>query len=239
MPEVDLEALADAYRFRPVSAAGRQRALMASTGALDPLLDIGGGNGSHAAVWAARGRRAVVVDLSEEMSRQSGARPNVLAIRGDAHRLPFSDDSVGLAYFHMSIHYGAWRTTLDEAGRVVRRGGVIDIWTFSPQDIERSPLGSWFPTVTEIDVLRFPSPIDLAEHLGTIGTAVVVETSTERVERTAAQWIESVRGRFVSTLQFVPDDELEAGIARFTEQHPHDDDIYRSAIHFTRVRCVV
>ena len=239
MPDVDLEALADAYRFRPMSVAGIERALMASADVLDPLLDIGGGTGSHAAVWAAAGRRAIVADMSEEMNRQAGAHRNVLVVRGDAHHLPFSDDSVGLAYFHMSIHYGDWRTTLNEAGRVVRSGGVIDIWTFSPQDIERSPLGNWFPTVTEIDVVRFPAPVDLAAYLGTICSKVVVETSTEPIERTAGQWIESVRGRFVSTLQFVPHDELEAGIARFVQQHPNDDDVYRSAVHFTRVRCVV
>ena len=83
------------------------------------------------------------------------------------------------------------------------------------------------------------SPGDLATHLATICSKVVVETSTEQIERTAGQWIESVRGRFVSTLQFVPPDELEAGIARFVQQHPNDDDVYRSAVHFTRVRCVV
>jgi ubiquinone/menaquinone biosynthesis C-methylase UbiE len=239
MSEVDLEELARAYRFRPVSRAASERARGSAADALDPLMDIGGGNGSHAAVWAASGRQAVVVDLSKEMTKQAAARRNVGVVRGDAHNLPFRDSSVGLAYFHMSIHYGDWRATLDEAGRVVRGNGVIDIWTFSPRDIERSSLAHWFPTVAEIDVVRFPSPVDLAAHLSTMGTEVVVSTSSERLERKAKDWIKGVRGRFVSTLQFVPLAELDAGIERFTEMYPGDDDIYLSYAHFTRVRCVV
>jgi ubiquinone/menaquinone biosynthesis C-methylase UbiE len=212
---------------------------MAAADALDPLLDIGGGNGSHAAVWAAVGRRAIVVDLSAEMARQAGTRRHVEVVKADAHHLPFRDRSVGLAYFHMSIHYGDWRATLDEAGRVVRGGGAVDIWTFSPKDIERSSLAEWFPTVAQVDVVRFPSPVDLAEHLSAIGSEVVVETSSERLERTAREWIRSVRARFVSTLQFVSSAELEDGIEQFSRAYPNDDDIYRSQANFTRVRCVV
>lgn len=239
MYEVDLEALAAAYTFRPISDVGRARAATAGSNALDPLLDVGGGDGSHAAVWAARGRRSIVVDLSAEMTRRAGANRNVEVVRGDAHCLPFADDSVGLAYFHMSIHYGDWRATLTEAVRVVRAGGLIEIWTFAPHDIERSSLGRWFPTVASIDIDRFPSPTDLAEQLSRSSTEVVVDTSSETLERSARAWVESVRARFVSTLQFVPDDELEAGIERFTEQYPNDDDIYRSEMAFTRVRCIV
>lgn len=239
MDDVDLEELARAYRFRPISKTASDRARRAASEALDPLLDIGGGNGSHASVWAAQGRRAMVLDLSTEMTMQASVLRNVDVVRGDAHRLPFRDDSIGLAYFHMSIHYGDWRETLTEAGRVVRGGGIIDVWTFSPQDIERSPLGSWFPTVTEIDTVRFPSPVDLAAHLSTIGTETTVDSEDEPTMRTAKDWIESVRARFVSTLQFVPSEELEAGIARFMQAYPNDDDVYESHVHFTRVRCVV
>ena len=239
MAEVDLEALAGTYAFRPISPTASKRARTAAISALDPLLDIGGGNGSHAAVWAASGRQALVVDLSTAMTTQASARSHVDVVKADAHRLPFRDRSIGLAYFHMSIHYGDWRETLDEAGRVVRRGGAIEIWTFSPEDIERSSLATWFPTVAEVDTIRFPWPADLAEHLSNVGTAVVVETSSEPLERTAKQWVESVRARFVSTLQFVPVAELEEGIQRFSLRYPNDDDVYRSQANFTRVRCVV
>lgn len=239
MADVDLEELARAYRYRPISQAASARTRLVATEALDPLLDIGGGTGAHAAIWAAQGRQAIVCDLSAEMTRQAATHRNVQVVRGDAHRLPLSDDSVGLAYFHMSVHYGDWKETLNEAGRVVRGGGIIDIWTFSPQDIERSPLGTWFPTVAEIDVGRFPSPVALAAHLSTIGTEIAVDTQDEQVRRTAGEWIDAVRGRFVSTLQFVPAEELERGIARFIERYPDDNDIYESRINFTRLRCVV
>ncbi len=237
--EIDLDALARGYRFRPISDAATRRALNAARASLDPLLDIGGGTGAHATVWAAAGRNAVVVDASEGMTVQAGAKPHVGVVRGDAENLPFADSSFGLAYFHMSVHYGDWGLTLPEAARCVRDGGRIEIWTFAPSEIERTSLGRWFPTVVEVDVARFPDPKDLATLLAGSCRSVSVATEVEPVERTAGSWIQGVRGRFVSTLQLVPEDELEKGIAAFRRDYPNDDDVYRYEARYASVSCVV
>lgn len=237
--DIDLDRLARSYRFRPISQLATVRALAAARNALDPLLDVGGGTGAHSAAWAAVGRTAVVADMSHEMARIARTRRHVMVTRADAAALPFVDDSFGLAYFHMSIHYGEWRTLLNEALRVVRPGGSIEIWTFAPAAIGASSLGRWFPSVVAIDAERFPDPVDLASHLSMGASKVKMSEHTEGVTRSADDWVRSVRGRFVSTLQVLTDDELEAGIAEFRKAYPRDTDPYSYELKFTLVACVV
>jgi len=173
------------------------------------------------------------------MATQASTRPHVDVVRGDGENLPFVSGSFGLAYFHTSVHYGDWRLTLPEALRCVRTGGRIEIWTFAPSEIERTSLGRWFPTVVEVDVSRFPDPQDLATLLGESVRSVSVTTEVEPIERTALSWVQGVRGRFVSTLQLVPEDELEMGITAFRRAYPNDDDVYRYEARYTSVACVV
>lgn len=236
---IDLDVLAAGYRHRPPTVAARQRAREAARRALDPLLDIGGGPGHHVNEWSSMGRRGVLLDLSEAMVRIASQVPHAHVVRSDAQLLPFRTDSFGLAYFHQSIQYGDWRRSLAEAVRVVRPGGRIEVWTFAPADIALSSLARWFPSIAAIDQPRFPEPDDLAAFVGSRGSAVAVDTVDEIIERPASSWIEAVRARFVSSLQVVPDDELEAGLDDFRAQYPHDDDVYRYAVRFTWVSCVV
>jgi len=239
MSAIDLGDLARAYRLRPMTEAAIDRAAAAAHGALDPLLDIGGGTGAHAGVWATLGRSALVLDVSDAMVDKAKNRSGVSVVQGDAETLPFQHAQFGLAYFHMSIHYGDWRKSLSEAVRVVRPGGRIEVWTFAPEDLAGTSLGRWFPSVVGIDTARFPSPHDLANHLGPLVQSVTVETAPEEMERTARSWVESVRGRFVSTLQLVDATELDAGVAAFRTRYPNDDDVYRYSAPFTAVTCVV
>jgi SAM-dependent methyltransferase len=239
LADIDLDVLAEGYQLRPISRRAVARAASVARRCLDPILDVGGGPGNHSAVWAELGRLAVLIDVSPAMIEAASRRPNVRVVLGDAERLPFQSDQFGLAYFHMSIHYGDWRRSLAEAARVVRPGGLVDVWTFDPADISSSSLGRWFPSIRQIDEPRFPDPVDLATHVGALVSSVSIATVVEPIERTAASWIEAVRGRFVSSLQFVPDEEIELGIGAFRAMYPSDDDIYRYESVFTRVTCVV
>lgn len=239
MADINLADLADAYRLRPMSAAATDRATSAAMASLDPLLDVGGGPGNHAGVWSALGRSAVVVDISEAMVAKAKTNRHIAVARGDASALPFAANVFGLAYFHMSIHYGDWRRSLSEAIRVVRSGGRIEIWTFDPSAMHRTSLGRWFPTVATLDAGRFPDPADLASHCAPEVSSVTVSTTNETIVRTAAAWEEAVRGRFVSTLQLIDRQELESGIRNFRKQYPKDDDTYRYVAPFTTVTCVI
>lgn len=239
MTEVDLDLLADGYQLRPMSPHARERAVQGADGCSGWLLDIGGGSGSHAVTWNDSGQRPVIVDPSTAMLERSRRHRGLGLVRAQSQRLPFCDSTCGLAYFHLSIHYGDWSDAIDEAFRVVHAGGRIEVWTIAPKAIEGSSLGRWFPKVIEIDTARFPDPGRIARHCRSKGGFVDVSESSEPIARRAGAWQKAVRGRFVSTLQFLDDSEIEEGLTRFVAAYPDPDSEYAYELELTRISTVV
>jgi SAM-dependent methyltransferase len=239
MAEIDLDHLADAYRLRPMSDAARERAVVSARGCSGVLLDVGGGNGGHAAAWRGSDRFPIVVDPSSAMLEGARRDRGINVVRARSQNLPLNDDLASLAYFHLSIHYGDWVAALDEAFRVVAPGGRIEIWTMSHEAIRRSSLGRWFPRIVEIDSARFPDPELLAVRCSTSGSAVAVTAVSEPIVRRAGEWAEAVRGRFVSTLQLLTDSEIDEGLNRFLVEHPDADEPYSYELRLTRISTVV
>ncbi len=209
-------------------AARRRAAQTAERAALGPgavALDVGGGRGDHAAVFAVAGARAVVVDRSPAMARAAAER-GVAAVVGDGRSLPFGDGTAELVYFHVSLHYGGWEAMLGEAARVAKAGGLVVAWTFASDHFRRSMLARWFPSIAPLDEARFPHPDLLVARMWALGLAEVTQApETETVSRRAADWEAAVRAGFVSTLQLLEPAELEAGLARFRQEHPDPDEV--------------
>ncbi len=225
MDDIDVEALAAGYRHRRVAPESLDRAAAAAEAAhLGPgsvAIDVGGGRGSQSGVFASRGALAMVIDRSETMAAAAASVPGVTAVVGDAGALPLADGCADLVFFHLSIHYGDWVRSLDEAIRVCREGGTVWVWTLGWEHLRASFLARWFPSVAPIDEGRFPDPARLAAHLAEAGFVDIGETDgSERVERTAGEWREAVEAGFVSTLQLLPPGELEAGLRCFSRAHP-------------------
>jgi SAM-dependent methyltransferase len=236
MAEYDLDHLSSAYDHRPISDAGVARAQLSSEGIVGVILDIGGGRGEHTNAMRSPVRTPIVVDIAESMAARAQTA-GATAVVGSSANLPFNTDTASLAYFHLSIHYGPWRSILDEAMRVVRPGGRIDIWTFNRQGLAQSSLAQWFPRVVDVDVLRFPDPDAMATHLSDRGASVLIEEHVEPADRSAAEWESAVRARFVSTLQMLSGAELDEGLGRFRRMYPNDDDRYRYDVRFVRITC--
>lgn len=221
---VDLEHLAAGYAFRPASDAARGRARRAATAAhLDNTgvaVDVGGGRGEHAAQWTDSGALVVVVDPARGMLSGSAGRSGVCAICGIAQQLPLRTGSTRLVYFHLSIHYGNWRRSLDEALRVLEPGGSCWVWTMGEEHHRNSFLARWFPSVAVIDAARFPDPFAVAAHLARNGAKVSTGREVESKTVRQQQWHDAVRAGFVSTLQLITSEELEVGLARFNAVYP-------------------
>lgn len=239
MVDIDLDHLGRAYRLRPMSDAARSRAIVSAEGLSGVLLDIGGGTGGHGASWVGPNRSPVVVDPSPVMLAGASEHRHVVSVQGRSQNLPFADDVAELAYFHLSIHYGDWRRAIDEASRVVSPGGRIEIWTMARDAIEQSSLGRWFPRIIAIDTERFPDPEAIAEFCRSLDSHVDLSSASEPIARTAKDWEEAVRGRFVSTLQVLEDDEIDQGLARFGAEYPNPDSLYRYALALTRISITV
>lgn len=189
-------------------------------------------------MWAEAGVDAVVLDPSLEMLAAAASRPGVRAVAGVSQCMPFADAVFDAAVFHLSIHYGDWRAALDEALRVLRPGRSCIVWTHGPEHLAASMLTRWFPAVAEIDGDRFPDPDDVVAHLTERGAHVDVETEVEPVARKAGAWEQAVRAGFVSTLQLVPEAELEEGLREFRIAHPDPDELVPYHLRFRRIRAV-
>jgi len=238
MPDIDLADLSDGYRHRPIGQGGIRRATMSARGISGLVLDVGGGGGEHSVAMRSEARTPVVIDIEASMCR-TARRRGVMAIRASSEMLPVVDDAAGLAFFHLSIHYGDWRAAMDQAVRVVRPGGRIDVWTFSGDGIEMSSLARWFPSVVDIDRARFPDPGAIADHLRSRISKVEIQSWPDHVRRRVGDWEAAVRSRFVSTIQLLPTNEIEAGLAEFRAMHPDPDGIYSYDVAYLRITATV
>lgn len=236
MSEVDLSVLARGYALRPASPAALARAAEAASlpSVGDPALDVGAGRGEHARAFAAAGLRPVALDPSPDMAH-SAARSGVVCVIGRSQDLPFRDGAFGLVYFHLSLHYGDWRRALGEARRVLRPGGACVVWTLGERHHRASMLARWFPSIVRIDGARFPEADEVARRLEGLGMRVESERRPEVVEKTAGEWIAAVEAGFVSTLQLLPDGEVESGLRAFRKAHPDPNEVITYVLDYDHI----
>jgi ubiquinone/menaquinone biosynthesis C-methylase UbiE len=103
-------------------------------------LDVGCGNGRHAAVLATRADRVVALDASRgllgtarERSVEAGFDADL--VQGDAGTLPVRSGRVGLAVYVATLHHLRSRdrrvASLDELARVLEPGGraLVGVWS--------------------------------------------------------------------------------------------------------------
>ena len=156
-------------------------------------------------------------------------------VRAMAQAMPFRSRRFALVWFHLSIHYGDWRASVDDALRVVTDDGRIEIWTLGSDHYEHSFLTSWFPSVAIIDADRFPEPELLAAYLRNGTSSVSVTHPIESVVRSAGSWIPAIEAGFVSTLQLLPSEERERGIEALRRRYPDPNEQIAYELRFTRI----
>lgn len=118
-PSADVEEFRDALAF-----ADRE---------VERALDVGGGTGRGAKALPVEER--IVADAAPEMTRQA-RRNGFEAVRADAARLPFADESVDAVLIVDALHhFGDPRSAIQEAARVVRPGGVFVIREIDPTSL--------------------------------------------------------------------------------------------------------
>lgn len=236
MSDVDLDRLASAYAHRPPSSSSIGRAEQAGV-RLAPgarILDAGGGPGTHSAVWDQQGHYPVLLDPS--MTMLAGSRDRGLAgVRATAQAMPFHPQSFALVWFHLSIHYGDWRASIDETLRVMDDDGRIEIWTLGPDHYDHSFLTGWFPSIAIIDAARFPDPGRVAKYLADRVPRVSATHPIETVVRTAGEWIPAIEAGFVSTLQLLTDNERRRGIEAIRRRYPDPSEQIAYELRFTRI----
>jgi SAM-dependent methyltransferase len=188
------------------------------------VLDVGAGTGALAAALAERaGCRVWAVDPSREMLAVARRRvpPSVGVKLGSAESLPFRDGWFERAVLRLVVHLVDRGRALTEARRVLVPEGRLVVATFEPAYFEGFWLSPYLPSLEAIDRARFPDADTLERELREAGFA---EVAVERLAQTTVQdrerALERLRGRYISTLDLLPEGELEAGLAKAERELP-------------------
>jgi len=223
-PFAELAARYD--RLRPVDAGWWEVFdALVETGRLGSgrVLDIGCGTGRMADVLARRGARVWGVDPSAEMlAHARRCRPPGGGFKqARAERLPFKDGWFDAAVMRQVVHHVELDAAFAEAARVLRADGRLAIATFHPDHFDSVWVARLLPRVAEIDRARFPGPERLVAALRAAGFAEPeLRRLRQGVTLTRPEALERLRGRFISTLHLLDDEELADGVARAERELP-------------------
>jgi SAM-dependent methyltransferase len=192
------------------------------------VLDVGCGTGRLADALARRGARVWGVDASPEMlaEARASAGPRVGFKLGRAEALPFKDGWFERAVLRLAVHLVDRAAALPELARVLCPGGRAVIATFRPEHFDRIWLARFFPSLKRIDLERFGDPAALAAELREAGFAAVRLRELSQSARIARdEALERLRGRYISTLSLLPEEEYRAGLA-LAERELGDETVY-------------
>lgn len=119
------------------------------------VVDIGCGAGAQTLAWAQAGHRARGVDVSAPLIDLATRRAAAAGLRAEFHvgsatDLPFENASADIVLLSELLeHLPDWETSIDEALRLLRPGGMIYCTTTNrlcPRQQEFTlPLYSWYP----------------------------------------------------------------------------------------------
>jgi ubiquinone/menaquinone biosynthesis C-methylase UbiE len=192
------------------------------------VLDVGCGTGRLADELARRGAKVWGVDPSAEMLAEARARVGrrVGLKLGRAESLPFRDEWFDRAVLRLAVHLVERAAALPELARVLRPGGRAVIATFRPEHFDRIWLARFFPSLKSIDLERFAPPATLAAELDDAGFESVRVRSLSQESRIGRmEALERLRGRYISTLSLIPEDEYQAGLET-AERELADETVY-------------
>ena len=210
----DLSRTFDRTRSSPEDVRGFWLPELARVGDVRPgrsVLDVGCGTG-RLSVPLSEGCRVVGIDPTAEMlaiARSKGGRADF--VRADAARIPFGADRFDVAIAVLVLHLVPdLSAAVREIARVARRAVVA---TVDMQRRRRHAIDEAFPSLQGIDEARFPRIGDLRAACREAGLPrVEVTEATRRVESPTAEFLERVRGRYISTLALLPPGEFGRGL---------------------------
>jgi ubiquinone/menaquinone biosynthesis C-methylase UbiE len=182
------------------------------------ILDLGCGTGNVSSQVKKIIKADVIgVDISRPMLEVARTK-SLEVICADACRfhLPFRDDCfdkvIGTYVIH---HFRNIPSAFSECYRILRNG-VLVLFTSSHRQIENQHpiIRRFFPSLVDTDKARFPD-IPEVERLLKIAGFTDIKHEETRVRNTPIdeEYLEKVKGKYISTYHLLPQKEFEAGLA--------------------------
>src|SRR5207302_5335260 len=213
--------------LRPLSAGDRARLETMLREAIlqpgDQVVEVGCGTGRLTLPLSAMtAARVMGVDAEARMldvARAKDTAGRVDWVRGSAYRLPLAEGAAALVMMVMVVHLLRQRVrAFSEARRILRAGGRLSVWTFTPRHVAEFYLNPYFPSIAVIDRPRFPPAETLTAELRRAGFASVeTEVRDEVRGMPIAEVVDRVRGRYISTLAMLRPLEYRLGLQRLEE----------------------
>jgi ubiquinone/menaquinone biosynthesis C-methylase UbiE len=187
--------------------------------------DVGCGTGRYMIELMRRlGERLFVhfIDCSKDMLEQLGLDSSLVGITGfdilhsQAERLPLPDGSLDCILTFNAIHHFDLIRFLREAGRTLRPGGLLFIYTRFRDQNERGIWGQYFPDFAEKET-RLYDEEPITRTIGSAQGLAVRDLTHFSFQRAATLdcLIHRVRNKHYSTFSLYEPDELERAIEGF------------------------
>jgi ubiquinone/menaquinone biosynthesis C-methylase UbiE len=185
------------------------------------VLDVGCGTGRLVTALVERGARVWGIDASAEMvaeARKRGANAKVAR----AEQLPFKEGWFERAVLWLTIHLLDRPRAFVELRRVLASEGLALVATFDPSHFDRFWLNQIFPSLERIDRERFPTEDALTWELLAAGFEPRVVRLSQRAEIDREAALERIRGRYISTLSLLSEEEYQSGLKRAERELPDE-----------------
>jgi SAM-dependent methyltransferase len=192
-------------------------------------LDVGCGTGRYSRLLRGLlpdGSRLVGSDVSAAMLAQfkagsAGRALGVVPLVSAAEELALRTASLDLVTAFNCVHHFDLGRFLTAVARVLQPGGLLFIYTRTPQQNARTIWGRYFPGFTEHEQrLRSQAAFQDAVRRNDQLTVVTMQTFRHPRSTTAARLRAQAEGRHYSTFSLYPPEELRASIAAFLARLP-------------------
>ncbi len=159
------------------------------------------------------------IDASVEMVELARGR-GVNAKRASVETLPFKEGWFDRALLVLVIHVLDRPRAFAELRRALTPDGRIAIATFDHAQFDDYYLNPYFPSLAGIDRARFPTREALTAELEAAGFAPRTLPLLQRTSLSRNWILERIRGRFISTLLLLDEEEYAEGLARAERELP-------------------
>lgn len=186
------------------------------------VLEIGPGTGNSTQTFLDRYPVTLIgLDRSFGMLLQANQK-NLDAswIQGIAESIPLPDDSVDMVFSVLvSHHIENLDSCIQECRRVLTPGGIVAMVTTAHRYIKEHFLNDYFPSFAEIDLDRFPEEHAYSALMAAAGLMPFpLEFVTRESVVVDGVYLEKIKGKFISTLDLIPEDEFNRGILELEEE---------------------